>query len=203
MGISKKKLKTKVFRSLLIPYYNVVTSNDYNYTWFKVAKNGTRSILKVLRENDAIDIEKYDYPYFKKKHAGKFKFCVIRNPWDRLASCYAGKVVKQKMFRECWDKDFDYFVNYISRQNLNFGNAHFRRQTRLFPVGDIDYLARMENYGTDIEKIMSRLGIETEIAHLNRSNKSHYTEYYNDNTIKVIAELYKDDIELGNYIFGD
>ncbi|WP_321369266.1 sulfotransferase family 2 domain-containing protein [uncultured Draconibacterium sp.] len=203
MHISKKKLKTKVFRNLSIPYYNVVTSNDYNYTWFKVAKNGTRSILKVLREQDAIDMEKYDYPYFKKKHVGKFKFCVIRNPWDRLTSCYAGKVVKQKMFQECWDKDFDYFVDFITRQDLNFCNAHFRRQTRLFPVGDIDYMARMENYGTDIEKIMTRLGIETEIAHLNRSNKSHYTEYYNDKTIKVISELYKDDIELGKYKFGE
>lgn len=147
MQYSKTELKKRVFRICSIPYYNMVSSAEFDYTWFKIAKNGTRSILKILKDNQAIDYERKNTIYIRVRHRNKFKFCVIRNPWDRLVSCYTDKIQKQLLFEECWDKDFDYFIDFVSNQDLDHCNEHFRRQTKLFPLDDIDYIAKMETFG--------------------------------------------------------
>ncbi len=199
----KLKTKQRLSRLFSIPLYNLTYSSQHNYAWFRIAKNGTRTFLNALETNNLIENSGNNIPYLSYRFKNHFKFCFIRNPWDRLVSCYSNKVVNKQAFRECWDKDFDFFIRYISKQNLKYSNKHFRPQIHLFPVTDVNFIGKMENYSDDLNKVMEQLNIDFQIQHLNKSKHKHYTEYYSNENREIVEKLYKDDIDLGNYRFGE
>jgi hypothetical protein len=194
------KLKRDLYRAIGTPFFNITASAENWYCWFRIAKNGTRSILKVLEEKTHPDINGSHIPYLPWRYRNRFKFCFIRNPWDRLVSCYASKVVEKKMFEECWDKDFDFFVKYVSQLDLKTCDRHLRLQTSLFPVKGIDYVARFENFTNDFQYIINdRLKLNVLMEHRNISEHRHYREYYSERTRKLAEQLYRDDILFGKY----
>ena len=200
--------KTAIFRFFdifSIPLYMVTASKEHQYVFFLIHKNGISSILSVLREETQREIDEDYTIYSSSKYKNHFKFCFIRNPWDRLVSCYSNKVVRKKLFSECWDKDFDYFVDYVSRQNLSLKTTdnHIRLQASQFPVNNIDHIARFENFNSEYNFIINeKLKLNREIVSANKSRHDHYTELYNDSSRKIVTQIYKPDIEIGNYIFG-
>lgn len=196
------RIKRRLYQVTGIPFYNITSSREASYAWFRIAKNGTRSILKVLEEKTNPDINGSEIPYLPWRFRHSFKFCFIRNPWDRLVSSYSSKVIEKKMFEECWGKDFDFFVDYVTQLNLDQCDRHLRKQTRLFSVKDIDYVARFENFNKDYEYIINeRLKLDVALTHQNISEHKQYRDYYNDRTRKLVEDLYYDDITFGNYRF--
>ena len=187
-----------------VPFFQITSSRKWNYTFFLIPKTGISSILSVLRDDTQPDIDESTVIYIKSHHSNRFKFCFIRNPWDRLVSCYSNKVIRKKLYPECWEKDFDYFIQYLTKQHLPTTEGHIRLQTNSFPVNDIDYIGKFENFKEDFDYIINnKLKLNAELIQKNPSKHRHYTEYYNDHTRKTVAELYKSDIELGNYKFGE
>lgn len=198
-----KEISKRSLNALSIPFYQITTSSSSNYTFFLIQKTGISSILSVLRSATEIDSDSVTILYFKPLYRNRFKFCFIRNPWDRMVSCYSNKVLRKILYPECWDKDFDFFVQYLTKQHLQTSEGHIRLQTSSFPVNDIDFIGRLENFNNDFDYIINeKLKLDKEPVVMNPSVHKHYTEYYDDKTRKIIAELYKSDIEIGNYKFG-
>lgn len=199
-----KELAKRSLYLLSIPFYQITTSSHRNYAFFLIPKTGISTILSILRQdNIEIDIDETTVIYNRFKYQDRFKFCFVRNPWDRVVSCYSNKVIRKKLYPECWDKDFDYFVHYLTKQHLSTAEGHLRRQVNSFPVNDIDYIGKFENFKEDFDYIINqKLKLNKELVKINPSKHIHYTEYYNNKTRKIIDELYRSDIEIGNYKFG-
>lgn len=197
------KLSSKPSRSSQL--YNITASDEYKFVWFRVAKVGTRSILRIFRDNQVpFSIDGYKLTFNPEKHKDYFKFAFVRNPWDRVVSCYYNKVVTKghAAFSECFDKDFEYFVKYIGKQNLSTADPHIRLQTRLIPMDEVDFIGRLENFTEDLQYVLSVLGLQcTEIPQANRTDHVHYSTYYNEKTQQIIAKKYRDDIEAFGYQF--
>lgn len=151
-----------------------------------------------------------------------FKFCIVRNPWDRLVSAYT----------KIWHTLFNSFEEYIEsvsacvevqesggeylqtprmvsrgnfRQISGSYNSQFRPQ-HLYLEHDgkevMDFVGRFENYNEDVGKIYEMIGIDVEIKHINQSkNRKHYSEYYTDKTKNIVGDIYQKDIELLKYEF--
>lgn len=201
-----KKAIFGFFDTLSIPLYMVTASKEHNYVFFLIHKNGISTILSVLREETQRQLDEEYTIYSHSKYANHFKFCFIRNPWDRLVSCYSNKVARKKLFPECWDKDFDYFVEYISRQPLSQKTTdnHIRMQSSQFPYKKIDHIARFENFEAEYNFIINeKLKLNREIVNNNKSSHAHYTELYTDKSRKMVEQIYKSDIEIGKYKFGE
>lgn len=193
----------RLFDTFSIPLYMVTTSKEHRYAFFLIHKNGISTILLILREETQREIDESYTIYSRSKYKNHFKFCFIRNPWDRLVSCYTNKVVGKKLFPGCWEKDFDYFVDYVSHQHLATSDNHIKLQTSQFPVKDIDYLARFENFESEYNFIINeKLNLNREIVAKNKSRHQHYTGFYNNKTRKIVEQIYKPDIEIGKYSFG-
>ena len=198
-----KKAIFRVFHAFSIPLYMLTASKGNQYVFFLIHKNGISTILSVLREKTEREIDESYTIYSRSKYKNDFKFCFIRNPWDRLVSCYTNKVERKQLFPECWDKDFGYFVDFVSRQHLATSDNHIKLQTSQFPVRDVDYIARFENFNHEYEYIINeKLKLDTELVARNKSVHEHYTEFYTDKTRKIVEQVYKPDVEIGNYIFG-
>jgi len=186
------------------PRFNISKSEQHKFIWFRVAKVGTRSILEILENNTELTLSGYSIPFRVKESKNYFKFAFVRNPWDRVVSCYHKQVVPKNNphFTECWDKGFDYFVAFIASQDLTRSDIHIKLQTSLIPRKDLDFIGRFENFEEDLRYVLDTIGLsEAEIVHKNRSDHQHYSEYYTKKTRAIIYKKYKKDIKNFGYTF--
>lgn len=149
-----------------------------------------------------------------------WRFAFVRNPWDRLVSCYAEKIRS--------DGDAENFVGGVSKVLLPYGvfragmsfeefvhavvaipdddaEPHFhsqhgfltdRRGTLL-----VDFIGRFETLDEDFEKVRDRLRVSVELPHLLPSRRLPYREYYDSRLADLVAARYRKDIELFGYSF--
>jgi hypothetical protein len=197
-----RSLVAPIYRAASVPLYDITSSDKHGYTWFRIPKNGTHSIMEVLNAHAPPDISSSDVPYFSKRHREKFKFCIIRNPWDRLVSVYCNKVEMKLMYPECWDRDFAYFIDFVSRQDLMRCDGHIRLQTAMFPVNEMDYVGRMERFDEDADSILHKvLKLNGRISHRGAVDRPEYSSFYTNDLKEVVRNLYQKDIQYGDYLF--
>ena len=71
------------------------------------------------------------------------------------------------------------------------------------PVSELDFIGRFETLENDFESICKYLGIEKRLPQLNVSkNRKKYVDYYDSESLELVSDMYKDDIALFNYNFG-
>ena len=154
------------------------------------------------------------------QHIDYYKFTVVRNPWDRLASLWRDFVNKRKFqysgHHRC-DKhlllsEFNSFENMCLNleDSLWSQNLFFKPQVYFLSyAGEMkaDYVGRFENLEqsyTDICKALNReqgsLEMMNQTAGPNR-DKHHYREHYDERTAQAVADFYKLDIEEFGYEF--
>lgn len=188
--------------------YVVGISPEHKFMWFRVAKVGSTTIKSVFRKNHvSMPFKSEHYKYHPARFKHFFKFAFVRNPWDRVVSCYCQKVEEKNpnwafYYGECFDKGFEYFVDFIKKKDLRTADRHIRLQTKLVPCSECDFIGHLENFEADFQYVLSVLGVkDKEIPKKNPSNHAHYSAYYNDKTREIIAQKYKDDIEAFDYQF--
>lgn len=184
--------------------YNITASDTHNFVWFRVAKVGTRTILKILQDNTSLTLNGYGQVFDKVRYKDHFKFAFVRNPWDRVVSAYHNKILTKNYppFKQCYDKDFAYFVEFIRKSNVESGDPHIQLQTRLIPVKQLDFLGRYETFEEDLTTVLYTIGLgHVRIPHVNSTSHRHYSEYYTEHTKQVIAKVYREDIEAFGYTF--
>jgi hypothetical protein len=184
-----------------------------NIIWYITPKCGSRTLHKIFRENNInFPTEKYDeVQNFTKNY---FSFSIVRNPWDRLLSCYTQKIVKQKppagqkrpaYFR--WELNyqkpsFKDFIRIIAENKNIKRDRHWDLYHNIIPVSDIDFIGRFENLQEDFNIVCDKIGIpQQQLPHQNKSKHKHYTEYYDDETRQIVAEKYAKDIEYFGYTY--
>jgi hypothetical protein len=158
------------------------------------------------------------------------KFAFVRNPWDRLVSCYSDKVMdvketevgeppfrnmpSEKGSRLYKGMPFAEFVETVYEIPDEESNMHFLSQHVVVcgPGRDrrvmADFVGRFETLATDFEVVAERIGggQRLQLPHKLRSSsrKSRsYTEFYDDRLRDLVYERYREDIEIFDYSFGD
>lgn len=190
--------------------YNLSISHQYKFIWFRVAKVGTRTILGHFKNNGVtLDVDHASWIHFPvNEYKDYYKFAFVRNPWDRLASCWRNKVLEQNFFEfEPIEyekmKSFENFVKYISEVNVESFDRHIRPQTSLIDINALDFLGRMENFDKDACNVFSSLGMpEHKIIPANvTSNSKNYQKYYSDELAEIVQKIYQKDIQVFGYKF--
>jgi len=190
--------------------YFITLSHEKKFLWFRVAKVGTRTILNILRKSDfklhADQALNCHYP--SKLYYDYFKFAFVRNPWDRLVSCWKNKVLKSNLYNFSEDerlrmKEFRNFVEYVSKLDIKHCDVHLKLQSELIDLNNIDFIGRFENFNDDLNEVLNKLEIEIdEIEKKNVSNfGKDYKDYYDEELIEIVARIYSKDIMLFSYTF--
>jgi chondroitin 4-sulfotransferase 11 len=237
-----------------------IISDEASFVYFVVPKVACSSIKTALlslfdldaagsdepvREDDAPDLDVHrlfagsGYQINKNQLARRmergefhehFKFAFVRNPWDRLVSCYTNKIMDAKEsefgeppFRHVPSEKgsrlyrgmpFAEFVETVCEIPDDESNMHFVSQYRVVcgPGEDrrimADFVGRFENLAADFAVVAERIGDgkRLELPHKLRSEsrKSRpYTEFYDDGLRDLVYERYRDDVEIFDYSFGD
>lgn len=146
------------------------------------------------------DIEKYkDY----------FVFSIIRNPWERLVSGYFYSDKGNKYLgRKC--SSLKEFIENLPTKEMSYRWwFHVTRTlTEMLIDKDGKYIAdftiRFENLQSDFTKVCEKLNFQNiELPQKSKTKHTHYSSYYNEETMQMVAEKFAADIEYFNYQFDD
>ncbi len=200
-------------RSRLAPShrgYNLTISHHARFVWFRVAKTGTRSFLHALRLNDVkLDAEHAMGVHYQPRRYGEyFKFAFVRNPWDRLVSCWHNKIIDQNWWKLSDERrqhysHFPHFVDYVSTLDLDHCDVHLLRQSAVVYLNYVDYVGRFESIAKDMPFVLEKLGLVVDpLPKLNASkSRADYQTYYDDRLAGRVHDLYRRDISIFDYQF--
>jgi hypothetical protein len=153
--------------------------------------------------------------YTPEEFATFFKFTIVRNPWDRLASAFyylkaGGMNDRDKADAREHLTDFDSFqafvTTWVSRTNI-MKAQHFRPQSYYLSLPGnplpVDYVGYFENLSSDFNYICKRLGVNADLKRFNKTQveREDYRRLYTPEMIRIVSEVYADDIQLLGYDF--
>ena len=177
----------------------VAVTVDRNFQGEPHRANWQYAPLALLRDNDY------------------FRFGFVRNPLERLVSCYAQKVVlysrQYNMPIEFWrygdrffpEMTFEQFVRAVSKISDACSDIHFRSQhTFLYHKGElmVDFVGHFENLENDWQHLSERFNFPA-LPHYNHSSHSDYREMFTPELARLARDRYRKDIELFGYEAGN
>jgi hypothetical protein len=151
-----------------------------------------------------------------------FKFCFIRNPWERLVSWY--NMLIQKGIHNDFSRyilensnNFSEFLNLtdiITENNVYEMDSSYSPYLKSISFNQLDYISddtgeilvdfigRFENLKEDYEKVCEKIGVKLYLPHENKFSHKSYREYYkNEKDIEKVYFMYKRDIDFFCYEF--
>ena len=164
-------------------------------------------------------LQAYLYPGF-------FRFAFVRNPWDRLVSCYRDKIKNEvegythftirpgvanclaRFDAFVADMSFEDFVAAVASIPDSEADGHFRSQHTFLTnrKGElaVDFVGRYERLADDFATVRQRTGLpDIELPRLQAARSvAKYMSYYNPRTQEIVAERFRKDIEMFGYRFG-
>ncbi|MBW1789280.1 MAG: sulfotransferase family 2 domain-containing protein [Deltaproteobacteria bacterium] len=208
-----------------------ILMEDHRAIYFAIPKVACTSLKFLVAEamgrevTGNVHFHKFPKVYdLKKTHYSEyFKFCFVRNPFDRVLSCYLHKFKQGKDREEGFVKkgvylpfaeyglfhpgtSFGEFVKGISEIDDNDADAHFRSQHAFIRDGQrdipMDFIGRLETLGPDVSHIAEKLGFpDVPLHHMEKTDHAGYRQYYTADTRKLVARRYGEDLERFGYSF--
>lgn len=138
-----------------------------------------------------------------------FKFAIVRNPWSWVASHYL-----------TINYSLDFYITRNNRPATNAAVKPFKdfilwlfskKKNQSYYITDnekitVDYVGRFENLENEFNFICKEMKIEDGVIPLKHSEgsdrrpfKDKYKEIYDQETIDLVSEVWKEDIERFNY----
>jgi hypothetical protein len=126
-----------------------------------------------------------------------YKFTCVRNPWDRMVSYYFGTTqLVETRHRKEFRKLILRALSIRDYLQLNKGEAD--------PFGNLDYIIRFENLADDFRAVCARLAIpDAPLPQYNRSDREHYSKYYDAELRELIRTRFAPEIERFGYAFEE
>lgn len=226
-----------------VPIWNFVLqtriSLKHKYIYVATSKNACSTVKTMLIRMEiddkeyqffgAKDIHEQEYtPLLNPKQVGSFrnlvddpsffKFCIVRNPYDRLLSAYLDKVVGNtpqrhelilqlgKSTHQNYQIGFEEFVELVAEQPISMMDRHWRVQyyQTLQESMKYDLIGRVETLVDDIKKIADAIGRDIleyyDGIAINTTGSSKKSEqYYNQELKDKVYNKYRIDFECFGY----
>ncbi|NEQ54683.1 MAG: sulfotransferase family protein, partial [Leptolyngbya sp. SIO3F4] len=141
-----------------------------------------------------------------KQYKEYYKFTFIRNPWARAHSWYKN-VMRDKYHRDALGIPEDCSFKQFLFDHPNQWALASQLCWLLDSRGNIsfDFIGRFENLIEDFAKVCDDLGIKDKSLPklLTNGKRTHYPDSYDDEMKDFVARLYKDEIKLFGFEFGE
>lgn len=134
-------------------------------------------------------------------HDLAFKFCIVRNPYDRAVShyCYA-----RHKHPDLLDPKYSFveFTDMLgNRRNINI---KFRPQYTWIDGLDMNYIGRYENINDEVRYLASVLDVPVRnIPTINSSNHEPYKQFYCEKSKRNVERFYRKDFDIFGYGHDD
>ena len=172
--------------------------DKYRTIFIHIPKNAGTSIEEYFgNESIRIQPEKHADIYeikrkFKNSYNNYRKFTIIRNPYDKMVSWYF------YLKRNLGDYNVIKFNDWI-KDPSKFWHANdpisFLKPQYKWIDNTVDII-KFENLNEELNKFFNK---QINLPIINKSNHEHYLEYYNEESLNIIYNKYKEDFKKFNY----
>lgn len=212
--------------------------HEYQSIYFEVPKSACSSLILKCADMIKLKIDRksihcqenknkipiIDFKMVDSEYKDYYKFTFVRNPWDRLVSCYTNKIKQDANFNTSNFKNgvSTAFLKYdVFKSGMSFtdfviaiceipdekADAHILSQHQ-FVINNqgvifMDFIGKFETLQNDFNQLCHKLNIyNKELPHKNKSRqKKHYSDFFTSEIEKKVRERYAIDIELFDYKF--
>jgi len=180
------------------------------FSLIHINKTGGTSIEKALGmpliHKTAID---YRNEIGEARWKKRFSFAIIRNPWDKVVSQYKYRtLINDTQLRNTPIA----FNEWVKRVFLDNDPIYYDEPIMFMPqlnwVVDengkiiVDFIGRFENLDNDWSIICEKLNKPNlKLPHVKKTEKKDFRSYYNDQSIDIIAQFFRRDIDEFGYAF--
>jgi hypothetical protein len=193
------------------------------FVYIHIPKTGGTSVRSALR----ID-ESFHFTALRMKHRignyeweRSFKFCFVRNPWDRLVSWfyfnrdhlrYEGYDHKDDISNIDKNITFDEWIKDGCQHNWardwllpEQENCPLRQFTFIMDENNnclMDFVGRFENLQKDFDYVLDKINFNVQLPKLNVTsgrNDRHYREFYTPETRKIVGQMFEEEIDYFEY----
>jgi len=141
------------------------------------------TLPQTIKENLGLDLYN-DY----------YKICNIRNPYDVMVSLYHWRL------RDTSNINESDFLNFCQLNK----NDWVINNNKIFWGEPCDFYIRYEQLNDDIIKLSDELKLNigvTNLEHYKKSDRGEYQLYYNEESKKIVSEIFENELKKFNYIF--
>lgn len=200
----------------------MIVNDAYKFCFVHLQKTGGTSITYNLGALDGTYLYHYHHGFYQQeeKFRDYFKFCFVRNPWDRLYSWYNMMLKKgiHNSLSAYLMKDNPDFSTFLDRSEVVYekdssewdGHTPYPKSisfNQLDYISDaqgkilVNYIGRFENLASDYQDIQRIIGFSNPLDHLNKFVHKPYREAYRKKDIEKVYRLYQRDIDYFGYEF--
>ena len=172
---------------------------EHRTIFVHIPKNAGTSIEEYFGNSSfVIQPNKHDSIYDVKKrfpnsYSNYRKFTIIRNPYDKMVSWYS--YLKRNLGENYDVIDFNKWIkNPLKFWHIDDPIGYLKPQHEW--VDDTVEIIKFENINKELNDFF---GEDIDLPITNNSNRDHYLEYYNQESLDTIHERYKEDFEKFNY----
>lgn len=231
-------LKESVLKSWERRQPRPIVSHELKLIYYPVAKVASSSIRKYLYQHGFPELLKadpsdktawirFEFPRIPQSEvqqyvdAGYKTFAIVRNPYDRICSCYRDKIVgarkrgslergferyNQLLRRRIFDPkmSFEAFIRTIYRIPDFASDAHFRSQATFIPTERktivLDNLFKIEDFDSEFSHFLEELALpKWPLVRQNQTTKEESLLLQNPEAIPLIRKRYKKSFDLLPY----
>ena len=179
------------------------------HLFIHIPKTAGSSIVNLLNEGRDGTICHRKAEIYKRKLGKRYKnffsFTFVRNPWDRVVSLYnfQNQYNGFNKLNEPKHQEFERFLKILPKK------SKFRHPMVNYITNNnkiiVNYIGRFETLEEDLHIIFERVGrpLPDKLPHKVKTDRKHYTEYYNDKTMQIVAHMFRKDIEVFGYEYGE
>jgi len=176
----------------------------------KVASTAlSRALTSALGPPDVIS--KHHLHHLQQENPKLFTFSFVRDPYDRLVSAWADKIVN---YQKSTDRvlqqhpnmeigmGFKQFVRALAAHKKKYRNQHFEKQDQILSGFKLQFVGKFENLTSDWIKVQEAIwGIDTHmpLSKERPSIKGDWRVYYDGPTATLAAHLFKEDFKRFKY----
>ena len=199
-------------------------SKELNLIFVAVPKTGTTSMTRALgslcsdlilrakpkKHYSIMNIrERISEDDFKRS----LKFSVVRNSWSYMLSRYLFTHVdqepseKEKLRRKTQRTFHDLSLEDWVEERWKDKECHWKYRQLRYLVDEnglaiMDHIGRLDNVQATLDWVTDELKVDRmEMPYVNGTRPGHYAQYYDENTMQMVQEICKDDIEYFNFEF--
>ena len=180
-------------------YINNTDSDTYNYNF-----NNNQSVtfghadIYILLEKNVLSKDFYN---------NSFKFCIVRNPYDRVVSAFFYNKLNRKY-------TFKNFIKHLYENKLLIPKNSYKNSVSYGDINnqwnpmytwipdDINKIYYFENYDNIPKDVIKQININIDLSTIpiiNKSEHSNYVDYYDNETAELVYDIYKIDFEKFGY----